>query len=44
MVTLAHSFFILNCFILAGFKDMPKSFNDFECPPEPTTNCGVSCP
>ena len=31
-------------FILAGNDDMHKSSEEFEIKPDPTTDCGVSCP
>ena len=31
-------------FILAGNDDMHESPNEFEFPPDWTTDCGVSCP
>ena len=30
--------------ILAGNKDMHKSLDEFEFRPDPTTECGVTCP
>ena len=30
--------------ILAGNEDMHGSSEEFEIQPDPTTNCGVSCP
>ena len=31
-------------FILAGNDDMHESSEEFEIRPDPTTDCGVSCP
>ena len=31
-------------FILAGNDDMHESLEEFEIWPDPTTDCGVSCP
>ena len=31
-------------FILAGNDDMHESSDNFEIRPDPTTDCGVSCP
>ena len=31
-------------FILAGNDDMHESWEEFEIRPDPTTDCGVSCP
>ena len=31
-------------FILAGNDDMHESLEEFEIRPDPTTDCGVSCP
>ena len=31
-------------FILAGNDDMHESSKEFEIRPDPTTDCGVSCP
>ena len=31
-------------FILTGNDDIHKSLNEFEIQPDPTTDCGVSCP
>ena len=31
-------------FILAGNDDMHESSKDFEIRPDPTTDCGISCP
>ena len=31
-------------FILAGNDDMYESSEEFEIRPDPTTDCGVSCP
>ena len=31
-------------FILAGNKDMHESSEEFKIWPDPTTDCGVSCP
>ena len=31
-------------FILAGNDDMHESSEEFEILPDPTTDCGVSCP
>ena len=31
-------------FILAGNDDMPGSSEEFKIQPDPTTDCGVSCP
>ena len=31
-------------FILAGKEDMHESWDEFEVRPDPTTDCGVSCP
>ena len=31
-------------FILAGNDDMHESSEEFEIQPDPTTDCGVSCP
>ena len=36
--------FYLILFILAGNDDMHKSSEEFEIRPDPTTDCGVSCP
>ena len=36
--------FYPNLFILAGDDDMHESSEEFEFLPDPTTDCGVSCP
>ena len=37
-------FFYPILFILAGNDDMHESSEDFDFLPDPTTDCGVSCP
>ena len=37
-------FFYLILFILADNNDMDENSEEFESWPDPTTDCGVSCP
>ena len=43
VLSLFHSCFSSNLFILAGNNDMHGSSEEFEIQPDWTTDCGVSC-
>ena len=44
VLPLFSAVFHLILFILAGNDDMHGSSEEFEIQPDPTTDCGVSCP
>ena len=44
VATFPRLFFIRSFFILAGNDDMYESSEEFEFLPDPTIDCGVSCP
>ena len=45
VATFSRLFFLSDPFhILAGNDDMHESSDEFEIRPDPTTDCGVSCP
>ena len=44
VATFSRLFFYPILFILAGNDDMHESSEEFEIRPDPTTDCGVSCP
>ena len=44
VATFSRLFFYPILFILAGNDDMHESSEEFKFLPDPTTDCGVSCP
>ena len=44
VATFSRLFFYPILFILAGYDDMHERSEEFEIRPDPTTDCGVSCP